>query len=612
MKIYRKISVLAMAALVLAAGFTSCSEDSLDTNQYNKNGVNLLGFGPMPITRGATMRITGTKLNEVQEVLFPEGNQKLTPSTTTIKGDFTLQSSQELSVTVPDMCVPGKLRMLTKSGDTIESKTFITFAEEIKASTLDPNPVHPGGVLSIKGEYMWNIGQVIFFDHVVVDAEDFLLNTRHEIQVLVPMEAKSGDVAYNDGSEGAENIVIGHLDVDAVNATGVSNPTPEFGEEITITGENFDLVTTIDFPAVADVTDFTVAEDGKSIKVKVPATSVSGTVVLNSASGLTTSVDITVPQATVSSINPTKDVKVGNTITITGEKLDRIVELVLPGLDTPLKKGEFTQSATQISFVVPEGMGDGKVVLVQHANYSVESDKISMYSEAPETTIWSGNKTIGNWDGSMGDLSWGGYDWSTVKPGQVLTIYLTPDMSAGWSQIRVGNGSWAALPGTADTNDLTAGDTKFSVTLTQAMIDELTANGGLVLCGAYFTVTKVTLSILEETIWSGSTALGNWSGNVGDLSWGGYDWSQVAVGTTLKLYYEVDPSVGYINIRFGNGSWAALPSTLSWGNDGNATPDPSETSIKTVLTADDLDQLVNAGGLVICGAGVICKKVVLQ
>ena len=77
MKLYRKISVLAMAALVLAAGFTSCSEDDLDTNQYNKSGVNILGFGPMPITRGATMRVTGTQLNQVKEVLFPEGNQKL-------------------------------------------------------------------------------------------------------------------------------------------------------------------------------------------------------------------------------------------------------------------------------------------------------------------------------------------------------------------------------------------------------------------------------------------------------------------------------------------------------------------------------------------------------
>ena len=49
MKIYRNISVLAMAALVATTGFTSCSEDDLDTNQYGKGGVNILAFGPMPI-----------------------------------------------------------------------------------------------------------------------------------------------------------------------------------------------------------------------------------------------------------------------------------------------------------------------------------------------------------------------------------------------------------------------------------------------------------------------------------------------------------------------------------------------------------------------------------
>ncbi len=611
MKIYRKISVLAMAALVLASGLTSCGEDNLDTNQYNKSGVNILAFGPMPITRGATMRVTGTKLNNVKEVLFPEGNQKLTPATTYIKGDFSLQGSEEMTVTIPDQCVPGKLRLLTQSGDTVESASFITFAEDIKVSSISPNPVHPGDIVTIKGEYVWNIGQVVFFDHVVVNAEDFMLNTRNEIQVQVPKEAKTGDVAYNDGSDGAENTVIESLTVDAPKATGISNAKPEFGDEITITGENLDLVATIDFPSVPGV-EFTAAEDGKSIKVKVPANTVSGSIVMTSAAGITTSVDITVPLATVSSTDPVKDVKAGQTITIKGDKLDRIVEILLPAIDEPLVKGDFAQSATQISFEVPEGMGDGKVILIQHENYSVESDKISMYSEAPEYSIWAGSFTIGNWDGGMQELAWGGFDWSTVKPGQVLTVYLKPDMSAGWSQIRIGNGSWQALPGTADVNDLTAEDTKFSVTLTQAMIDEMVANGGLVICGAYFTVTKVTLSILETTIWSGNTALGNWTGNVGDLSWGGYDWSQVAVGTTLKLYYEVDPSVGYINIRFGNGSWVALPSTAGWGNDGNASPDPSETSIKTVLTADDLDQLNNAGGLVVCGAGIVCKKIVLQ
>ena len=609
MKIYRKISVLAMAALVLAAGFTSCSEDQLDTNQYNKSGVNILAFGPMPITRGATMRLTGTQLNNVKEVLFPEGNQKLTPSTTYISGEFTLQSSEEMTVTIPDQCVPGKLRLVTNDGQTIESASNITFAEEIKASSITPNPIHPGEVVSIKGDYVWNIGQVVFFDHVTVDAEDFLLNTRSEIQVIVPAEAKTGDVAYNDGSDGAENISIGTLTIDEIKATGVSNPNPEFGEEITITGENLDLVTSIDFPAVADV-PFQVANDGKSVRVTVPDNTVSGSVTLNSASGITTSVDIAVPLASVSSTEPVKDVKVGQTITIMGDKLDRIIHLILPAIDGAFT--DFTQTATQITFVVPEGMGDGKVILVQHENYSVESDKISMYSEAPETTIWAGNFEIGEWNAGMQDLAWGGYDWSTAQAGQVLTVYLTPNMSAGWSQIRIGNGSWAALPGTADVNPLTAEDTKFSVTLTQAMIDELVNAGGLVICGAYFTVTKITLSILEEVIWSGNFALGSWAAGMDELSWGRYDWSQVSAGKTLKLYYEVDPSVGYINIRFGNGSWAALPSTQGWGSDGNASPDPSETSIKTVLTADDMDQLLNAGGLVICGAGIICKKVVLQ
>ena len=611
MKIYCKISVLAIAALVAVAGFTSCSEDDLDTNQYNKSGVNILGFGPMPITRGETMRLTGTKLNEVREVLFPEGNQKLSPATTYIKGDFNVKSSEEMTVTIPDLCVPGKLRLLTNSGDTIVSASNISFAEEIKVSSFSPTSIHPGDVITINGEYVWNIGQVVFFDHVNVDAENFIKNTRNEIQLVVPMEAKTGEIAYNDGSDGAENTVLGILTVDAAKATSVSNANPEFNETITIYGENLDLVTTIDFPAVEDV-PFTVAADGNSITVTVPANTVSGTVTLNTASGLTTSVDITVPLATVSSTNPVKDVKVGQTITIKGNKLDRITELILPAIEAPLEKGQFTQSANEISFVVPEGMGDGKVILVQHDNYSVESDKISMYSEAPETVIWSGNFYIGNWNAGMQDLAWGGYDWSTAKPGQVLTVYLKPDMSEGWSQIRIGNGSWAALPGTADVNPLSAEDTKFSVTLTQAMIDEMVANGGLVICGAFFTVTKITLSILETTIWSGSFSLGSWEHGLQDLAWGGYDWSQVPVGTTIKLYYEYDPAPGYINIRFGNGSWAALPSTQGWGPDGNASPDPSETTIKTVITEADKNELVNNGGLVICGAGIICKKIVLQ
>ena len=78
-----------------------------------------------------------------------------------------------MTVTIPDQCVPGKLRLVTNNGETIVSASNITFVEEIKVSSMSPDPVHPGDVLTIKGEYVWNIGQVVFFDHVTVNAEDF-------------------------------------------------------------------------------------------------------------------------------------------------------------------------------------------------------------------------------------------------------------------------------------------------------------------------------------------------------------------------------------------------------------------------------------------------------
>ncbi len=593
-----------MTALVVAAGFTSCSEDDLDTNPYGKGGVNLLSFGPMPITRGETMRVTGTHLNDVKEVIFPEGNQKLSPATTYISAEFSLKSSEEMTVTIPDQCVPGKLRLVTRGGDTIVSQTNITFNEEIQVTSITPNPVHPGSIVTIKGEYVWNIGQVVFFDHVEVDAENFVKNTRTEIQVQVPMEAKTGDVAYNDGSVDAEDVVIGSLTVDAPQATGVSKAAPEFGERITITGENLDLVTNISFPAVDSVA-FDAASDGKSIQVTVPTNTVSGTVTLTAASGLTTTVDITVPLATVASIDPVKDVKVGQTITITGDKLDRITQIILPAIGEPLAKGQFEQSAGKISFQVPEGMGDGKITLVQHENYSVETEKISMYSEAPELTLWTGSTYIAEWSGSMADLAYGAFDWSTIKPGQVLTVYLTPDMSKGWSQIRVGNGSWAALPGTSDANALSAEDTKFSVTLTQAMIDELVANGGLVVCGAYFTVTKVTVSLLETTLWSGLFTCSSWAGNQ-DLAWGGYDWTTIEADSKICFTYKkITPGQwACISLRHGQ-DWANLPAPIP----GQYDLDEDEGVLVVTFPQNVLDDIIANGGLVITGDNYELTKV---
>ena len=349
--------------------------------------------------------------------------------------------------------------------------------------------------------------------------------------------------------------------------------------------------------------------------MKVPTNTISGTVTLNSASGLTTSVDITVPLATVTSTDPVKDVKAGQTITIKGTNLDRIIELILPGMEDPLSQGDFTQTATQITFVVPEDMGDGKVKLVQHENYSVESDKIAMYSDVPEIVIWSGNFVIGEWNAGMQELAWGGYDWSKVVAGQVLTVYLKPDMSAGWSQIRVGNGSWAALPGTADVNPLTAEDTKFSVKLTQAMIDEMVKNGGLVICGAYFTVTKISLSMLETVLWTGSAVVDDWGNQPYILSDGGSELlaAGMKVGSVIRCY--LTPTDSSWNCQVWDGHWGAQFEDCDFSS-GNWNLSEHEGAIEFKVTDAIYKAITSAAGwggaFLLNGDNCICTKVTIK
>lgn len=614
-KIYNVFALLVVALVGLS--LTACSEDDYDTNPYNKSGVNLLAFGPSPTTRAQEIRITGTSLNSVDKVVFPGGTLERAGKIINIAGAevekaaFKSVDNENIYVNIPDESVPGKIRLVAGS-DTIVSVGTLTFLEPITVTSISPTTgLNAGDEISIKGDYVYNIAEVIFPSGVSgapVLAEDFTYVSRREIRVIVPLAAESGTLTFNDGADWEEEFKT-PLEVITASVSSITEKT-DFGQQIQIVGVNLHTVESVIFPGGVTA-DFTVSDDHTTITATVPAETKSGAVslLLYSGDAITTN-EISVPTIAITGVSKEKDVKVGDVIVITGENFDRIETVTLPGYGI-LADDEYTISGNTLTFTVPEGMSDGNLELYQNSFITV-TQKFMMYSEAPETTIWAGTFTIGGWDAGMQALAWGGYDWSTVKPGQVLTVYLTPDMSQGWSQIRVGNGSWAALPGTPDTAPLTAEDTKYTVTLTQDMIDVLVNEGGLVICGAYFTITKITLSILEEVIWSGDFALGSWANGLGALSWGGYDWSQVSAGTTLKLYYEVDSSVGYINIRFGNGSWAALPSTLGWGNDGNASPDPSETSIKTVLTDADMDQLINSGGLVICGAGIICKKIVLQ
>lgn len=271
-----------------------------------------------------------------------------------------------------------------------------------------------------------------------------------------------------------------------------------------------------------------------------------------------------------------------------------------------------------------KGWDTGAFIINGDGNVEVTGLSILQFGAAPaenKTVIWEGSHTI-DWSGGLGEankamtaLSWGGYDWSTVEPGTVLRISYDA-VDGVETQIRVSNGGWSALPGTEDPFKPEA--SPLEVEFTQAMIDELVANGGMVITGQGATLTEVALVTAGsapvvptgETIWEGEQLI-DWSGNSGDankalttLSWGGYDWSTVSAGTTLVVEYTPVDGVE-AQLRVSNSGWAALP--------GTEDPyKPTASPFELELTQAMLDELTSNNGLVLTGQGMILTAVILK
>jgi hypothetical protein len=613
--LYKVFSGLTLSALMVVSSFsfTACSDDDLDTNPYNRSGVSLVAMGPMPVSRLDQIRITGTKLNKVNEIIFPaeSGVGEVSVS------DFSLLSDEEIKVTVPDASIPGHIKLVA-GVDTITSLSLITFVEPIEVDQVSPlDNLNAGDIITIDGEYVYNIATATFTDGVIVEAPDFVYTSRKQVKIAVPREAVSGQLVLSDGDENDPqeftfDIQINSASVTALDKDAEAGQVYEFGDKMIITGEHFDLVESVSFPNYDNVS-FEVNEAGTQLITTVPEYAVSGSVTLNLYSGVRVSTpEYLVPLAEVTSIAPDSDLNVGDVVTITGNNLNRVQSLTLPG-DITLNKGEFTQSASQITFNVPEDMGDGAVTLYQHIYYSVSTDKIKMHHEGAEEVIWSGSFDNSGWGGNQ-DLAWGGFDWSTVQAGQVLTIYgFMTNPGNGWGCISLRHGTnWGNLPNNVGGQfDWAPDDTSCSLTLTQEIIDDIVSNGGLVITGDNITITSVTLSVLEQVIWSGSFDNTGWGGNQ-DLAWGGFDWSTVSAGKTLVVTGHMTDTSAYggwgcISLRHGN-NWANLPDNaggqLDWG--------PDDTSCSLVLTQVILDDIIDNGGLVITGDNITVTQVSLK
>ena len=288
-KIY-KFSAWWMLCFILLSSltFTACDTNDVDTNQY-KGGISLNVFGPSPVARGGILRFLGCGLDQVTAVQIP-GCDDIT--------DIEVVSSEEIRVTVPQTAEPGYVTLVFRNGEHIVTKTQLTYSEPISMESFSPERVRPGDVLTIKGEYLNLIHQVIFADNVIVSDETtgkesvegenaFLKHTRNEIQVLVPAEAQSGKIILSDGAE-LPNWIYSELELQVVipsvsEVIDLSEKKP--GDKVTVTGENLDLVKEVRMPN-GGTAAFVYLEENKSVTFTLPEDVSNGTVFVVTASGV--------------------------------------------------------------------------------------------------------------------------------------------------------------------------------------------------------------------------------------------------------------------------------------------------------------------------------------
>lgn len=765
-KIYR-LSALWMMCLMLLGGvsFTAClSEDDVDTNQY-KGGVNLNAFGPSPVARGGVLRFLGSGLDKVTGVEIPGCD---------VISDIEVVTTNEIRVTVPQTAMPGFVTLKMTNG-TIVTKTKLTYTEPISMDRLTPATVKPGSVLTIDGGYLNLIKEVIFADNVIVAQEDFVSQDRKQIKLTVPEEAQNGKIIISDGAEipnwiysenelevvlpsveapldltgkkPGDEIVVKGKDLDLVNTVKMPNGEEvefaydkfEGGEEtitfilpenatdgavvmipasgvevaianigmalpekvvatpadglrggdvITLTGVNMELVTTITFPGMEEAVE-PASKSATEVKVQMPAAAISGELLLNTASG--TSVPVTIATLKPEFMSFANDaVSLGGDVTIQGKNLDLVAKVVytggaevevtpvstteltvemptmgtesgvltlvmangesvetgkltinapefcyipvLPGEETELKGGEmFTinvENADKLTGVqvngqnvqyiiignilyigIPQAAGKGTKVTLISSNGTIEYSIDFVPATEITTVIWTGVGDVGSW-GGMSDLSWGGYDWSTVTAGTDLTVHFAEYETADYWKIRFGNGSWAALPGSGGDISLEAGAKSYTLTLTQEMIDELVNNGGLVMTGCNYIIGKITLTehiSLETAVWKGSLDMAAWSVNHEMKPNTMFVDAGLKAGMTLRLYFDVYDADS--KVKLFDGHWGGL-------FDG-AELVPDASGVIAISVDDDLatklTTLIDWGySFIVQGTGCTLTKVTIE
>ena len=591
-KLYNIFTLLAVALVGLS--LTACSNDDLDTNPYNKSGVNLLAFGPSPNTRSQEIRITGTNLTAVEKVIFPGGTIERAGQTIKINGaevlkaNFNSVDNENIYVNIPDETVPGQIKLVA-GNDTVTSVGTLTFKEPIEVTSVAPlTGLNAGDEITITGDYVYNIAEVIFPSGVSgapVAAEEFTYVSRKEIRLRVPLAAESGIITMNDGADW-ELEYKNPIEVQGATVTEIT-PSADFGEQIQITGTNLHIVESVLFPGGVSA-EFTISDDHKTITATVPAECKSGalSLLLYSGAALTTP-EFAVPTVTIESATPKIDLVEGDEVTLKGQNFNRVIGVSLPGVGDILDYNIVDDNT--LTFTVPEEMTDGDVVLTQN-NYITATVTVEM--RKLEGVIWMGKENLSGWS-NWGVFSWSGDIWNkfqqAINAAGQLTLHFKVTGDNAVFNLRMGDWSTPfsdiSIPYGDDGNIRPSqDDTDIIINLTAEEQQAMFGDGGKGIViwgdGIQLQYIKFITAGAERVLWEGNVDTNSgWTNIEGIGSDEGIELKAIdpQPGAILRIY--ADFSAGW-QMKLLEGHWGPL----YWGG-----ADPDAAAPDDGMPAYDLD-----------------------
>lgn len=657
-KIFKFSALLALCALI---GAVACTREEISTDQFEDDSVVFGAFAPNPVVRGAELRIMGSNLDKIVEVQVP-GSEPITEIEVVSSGRIS-----EIRVIVPKdgaetVSVTGPVVIVDNAGMTYKSKADITFTEGIVLDSFSPASAMPGDEVTVKGDYLYNVQQIVLNNGVYVTGDQIVSKNRRELKFIVPSNAVTGPVTIGDVDENNNPDGLIPNNVPSEGVLTIGSPTVKAadrgmlkaGAEIKVEGTYLDMIQGVTVGGAS--VDFVLADDHKSVTVALPASVQDGEVVLTSFAGEEFKAGAyTTVVPTGLAIAPETRYKAGLNAVVSGKDLDLVTSAALAG--TAL---EFAYADGKIAFAIPAVAVDGAVTLTLANGKTVDTEAIELVkpviTKVTPLELYAGDKNI-TVKGTDLDLvvsaTLGGKEAEFEYADEVITVKTALTSVSGKVALTLENGVVVESTDEVKVN-------YHSLVIVSEMPAMQHIGQEVVLKGSNFDlvenifigeekVTQYSLRTPEEvrflmpwmkagmytlsfhlfsgdvenvatqievgleldikTIWEGEVSL-NWSGMT-DLSWGGYDWSTVKPGTILTAYFTL-AEADYWQVRFGNGSWASIPSGLEAApGEGNIPMTPGATYYAIKLTAADIDMLVNQGGLVMTGANYTLTKLTL-